>query len=276
MKTIVIKIKTLWSRIPAWVKAIVLSILAFLTIVQLIQKILMYNLTANSEWGWGLLAIIPILVFFWFFVQKTTSFQGEEDVKISFKTDLSNKTVWLRFIGLFLMTGTCISTFAILLDSPAEEMTALFELFKPYGEGKALPILFGFALTAGIVEEVMCRGVLQNILVSAYPKALAFIGIGLLFAFFHSIPLALILPYALVSISFSLVADEFKSLGVNIMVHVLIDVFFLFAFYYSAFQGVLENLYVLLPAFLASIFCLLFKNQSITDYFRNRKLVFIN
>lgn len=221
------------------------------------------------------MAILPILIGFWFFIKKVTSYKGEDQVKISFKTNFANEKVWFRIFGLMLMTMSLITIFSVLSRGMPEKQIAVFKVFKQFDPIVALPLLFGFALAAGVVEEVLYRGVFQNITVKAYPKVIAFSLIAIMFALFHQLPLSLILPYALVSIGYSLVADEYKSLGVVIIAHVLVDVLSLFIGYYTDFDNSINDLYVAVPALLISI-TLLFYRRDIRSLFRSNKLSLSN
>jgi membrane protease YdiL (CAAX protease family) len=265
--------KTIWNKLPAWIKAIILNCVIMFPIVILIQRTITYNLKLNSGWGWALLVTIPILVIFWKLVQRFTSFSKPEDVKIEMNLNLSDKKVWFRIVGLILITMTTIDLFSLAFGDVPEEQYAFLQAFKQFNEITALPLLFALALTAGVVEEVVYRGVIQNVLVRSYPKVIAFVIIAILFGLMHFLPLSLLLPYLIVSCCFSLVADEFKSLGVVIVAHVLTDILALLYGYFVEFSQVGSN--QLLPlsiGFILSIFFLLYKNNYISSI-RKKKLI---
>jgi len=264
--------KTIWNKVPAWIKAIILNVITLIPVVFLVQRIITYNLKLNSGWGWALLITIPVLIIFWKLVQRFTSFSKPEDVKIKMNLNLSDKKVWFRIIGLILVTATTIDLFSLVFGTVPETQYAYLQAFKQFNEITALPLLFALSLTAGVVEEVVYRGIVQNVLVRAYPKIGAFIIIGLLFGLLHFLPMSLLLPYLLVSICFSLVANEFKSLGVVIVAHALTDIVFLFYGYYGEFDKFgPEQVLPLSIGFVVSIFFLLYKNNSISRI-RKRKL----
>jgi len=258
--------KTIWNKVPAWIKAIILSLVIAIPVATVIQLIIIFNLKSNTGWGWALLTTIPALILFWKLVQRFSSFTKPEDVKIKMNLNWSNKKVWFRIVGLVFATITTIELSSLAFGDVPEAQNAFLQTFKQFNEITALPLLFALALTAGVVEEVVYRGLIQNILVRAYPKTGAFFMIGLLFALMHFLPISLLLPYILVSIYFSLVANEFKSLGAVIIAHALADILFLFYGYYVEFDKFeTDQLLPLSIGFILSIFFLFYKNNSISS-----------
>ena len=203
-------------------------------LIGIIQKTVVFNLQSNSGWGWALLVTIPILIIFWKLAQRFSSFTTAEDVKIEMKVKLNDKKVWFRILGLMFITVSAISLFSAAFGEVPEKQQAFFAAFKQFDEITAIPLLLSIALTAGVVEETFYRGYIQNVLVRAYPKTGAFIGIAILFALMHFLPLPLILAYIIVSSCYSIVADEFKSLGAVIFAHILVDIVLLLMGYYSS------------------------------------------
>jgi membrane protease YdiL (CAAX protease family) len=256
--------KTIWNKVPAWIKAIILSLVIAIPVATVIQLIIIFNLKSNTGWGWALLITIPLLILFWKLVQRFSSFSKPEDVKIKMNLNWSDKKVWFRIVGLAFATITTIELSSLVFGDVPETQNAFLQTFKQFNEITALPLLLAMSLTAGVVEEVVYRGIIQNILVRAYPKTGAFILIGLLFALMHFLPISLLLPYILVSIYFSLVANEFKSLGAVIVAHALADVLFLFYGYYVEFDMFgPEQVLPLSIGFVVSIFLLFYGNNSI-------------
>ncbi len=66
--------KTVWNKLPAWIKAIILNFVVMIPILGIVQRTITFNLKSNSGWGWALLITIPLLVVFWKLVQRLTSF----------------------------------------------------------------------------------------------------------------------------------------------------------------------------------------------------------
>ncbi|MEP0134677.1 MAG: CPBP family intramembrane glutamic endopeptidase [Eudoraea sp.] len=263
--------KTIWNKIPAWIKAIILAVVIVLPVVTLVQSIVIFNLKSNTGWGWALLVTIPVLIIFWKLVQRFTSFSKPEDVKIKMNLNWSDKKVWIRIIGLVLATITTIELFSLAFGDVPEVQNAFLQTFKQFNEITALPLLFALALSAGVVEEVVYRGIIQNVLVRAYPKTRAFIMIGLLFGLLHFLPVSLLLPYLLVSIFFSLVANEFKSLGAVIIAHALTDLlYFIYGYFVEFDKFETDQLLPLSIGFILSIFFLLYGNNSILRIRKNK------
>ena len=72
---------------------------------------------------------------------------------------------------------------------------------------------------------------MQNTTNSKYTRAISYLIVGILFALSHLLPWQLIVPYMLISFGFSFVADKFKSIGLVIFAHTLVD-FLLFLLQY--------------------------------------------
>lgn len=256
--------KTIWNKVPAWLKAIIFVGVIMYPLIGIIQKTVVFNLQSNSGWGWALLVTIPILIIFWKLAQRLSKFKKTEDVKIEFNVNVTDKKVWFRIIGLMLITVTAISLFSAAFGEVPEKQQAFFAAFKQFDEITAIPLLLSIALTAGVVEETFYRGYIQNVLVRAYPKAAAFLGIAVLFALMHFLPLPLILAYIIVSTCYSIVADEFKSLGAVIIAHISVDVVLLLVGYYGELADP-ETLPVLplIVGFIIALFLLFYGNKSL-------------
>ncbi|MAD96304.1 MAG: hypothetical protein CMB99_03160 [Flavobacteriaceae bacterium] len=252
--------KNIWNKIPAWIKVILINCVVMYPVIILIQSTVVFNLQSGSEIPWALAFTMVVLFGFWKLVQRFTNFNQPEDVKIKMDLNLSDSNVWFRIVGIILITISAISLFSFLFKDVPEEQLAFFKLFENYSATLALPLLFSVALTAGVVEETVYRGIIQNTLVRTYPKIASFIGIAVLFALMHFLPVSLILAYLFVSTSFSFIADEFKSLGAVITAHVLVDVIVLFTGYYMGYETTNEQVIPLLIAFVVGLFFLLYKN----------------
>jgi len=256
--------KKIWNKIPAWSKALIFLVIVGMPIRMIIHGTAVYNLQNSPGWGWALLVAIPLLFIFWKTVSRWSPFNRPEDVKISIRMNLKDVNVWSRMLGLILLSMSTAVLFTQLFNVNQDHQLAFFETFKEVGDATALPLLIVFALTAGIVEEVVFRGYVQNTLVRAYPKAISFLVIALVFALVHYLPLPLVFAFLIISTSFSLVADEFKSLGVVIVVHVLVDIIGLLEIYFG-FSQATGSLGIAIAAvvFVISLFLLLKGNKSL-------------
>ena len=261
--------KNIWNKIPAWLKAIVLNFILLFPMLILVQNSVNINLTSNASWGWALLVIIPVLFIFWILVNKWNPFKGPEDVQLELTFNPKDSKNWYRMVALILITVSAVQLFFIAFKVENTLQIEYFEQFRAYGPLVTIPLLLGLALNAGIVEEVIYRGFIQNTLMSAYPKWLALLGVGALFVFAHFLPLPLILAYFLVSTAFSLVADELKSTGVGLIAHVVVDFLLFLNFYYEAIDLLSpDSIHLGIFGFLIGIY-LLFKESSF--HFSNKK-----
>ncbi|NQZ78731.1 MAG: CPBP family intramembrane metalloprotease [Ekhidna sp.] len=225
--------KKIWTKTPALIKAIIFLLILGMPIRMINYGAAMYNLENSPGYGWALLIAIPMLFLFWKIVTRWSPFNKAEDVKINMDLDLKNLKVWSRILGLLLLFYSISILFSEVFNVQQDHQLALFEQFKGVGHATAIPLLLVFALTAGIVEEVVFRGYVQNSLVRAYPKAIVFMVIGLVFALVHQLPIPLVVSFTLTSAALSIVADEFKSLGVVIISHITVDTISLLIFYFG-------------------------------------------
>lgn len=268
MKTL----KTIWNKIPAWCKALIFMAVLGAPVINIVQGTALYNLQNNPGWGWGLLVAIPILFLFWQLVSRWSPFKKPEDVKISMRMNLKDSKVWSRMLGLILLTISMGVLVTELFDVNQDYATTYFEAFKEVGDATAVPLLFAIAVTAGIVEEVIFRGYIQNTLVRVYPKTISFLAIGLVFALIHYLPLPLLVGFILISVCFSLVADEFKSLGVVILAHALVDIISLAGLYYGTSEETSpQGLAIAAIVFIVSLL-LIFKDNKTLRFSSLKKL----
>jgi membrane protease YdiL (CAAX protease family) len=137
-------------------------------------------------------------------------------------------------VGLMCVIPTVIQLTAYLFDVTSTTQIAYFEAFRAYGPGKAIPLMLALALTAGVVEEITYRGFMQNTLNRKYHRWLSILLIAVIFTLMHLLPLPLVLPYMIVSVIFSLVAEKTKSTGVVIVAHALVDFVLFLLIYYEA------------------------------------------
>jgi len=119
----------------------------------------------------------------------------------------------------------------LIFDIDNSPQLAFIKSFSNYKAITAVPLLLVLAVTAGLVEEITYRGFMQNTTNKKYTKIVSYLIIGVLFAIIHFLPLMLILPYILVSIAYSFIADKQKSTGLVIFTHFLAD-FVLFMLIY--------------------------------------------
>lgn len=223
--------KTLWNKLPAWLQAILLNVILLIPPIAIVQNTAKANLTILPEYGWSLLVTILVLFIYWRLVKRLTNFTDRDDIKMSLTFNYRKLESWALIAGIMCVTAGIIQLSSFLLNSEAERQISFFEQFNSHGPLMAIPVFFGLCLTAGIVEEVTYRYVMQNVLVRAYGR---WIGIGIvavIFAVIHFLPLALILPYMIVSVFISLVSEKERSIGLVVAAHFGIDfVFYLLGY----------------------------------------------
>ncbi len=228
--------KNLWNKIPAWLKAVILSIIILLPAVLVVQTPLALNLEIFPEIPWAFPLALVSLFIFWKLIKHFDKFSHKEDVKLKITFDWRNWRNWSYVFGIFFFTPAIIQLGAYAFDIESTGQLEYIQLFAQTGPFTAIPLLLGLALGAGILEEVVYRGYVQNTLVARYPKWISFVFIAIIFAVMHQLPITLILPYMLASIAFSFVADQTKSTGVVIFAHILVDFVSFLLLYFEPFN----------------------------------------
>ncbi|WP_282079409.1 CPBP family intramembrane glutamic endopeptidase [Aquimarina algiphila] len=223
--------KKVWQKIPAWLKAMLLNIILLYPIITINQTIIQLNLKYFPKYGISLIPVLIMLYVYWKIINKWNPFTNKDDIKIRFKFNILDKKNILSVLGLGLFTLTTIYLSYIIFDIDNSPQLGFIKSFSDYNAITAIPLLLGLALTAGIVEEVTYRGFMQNTTHRKYSKIVSYLVIGILFSIVHFLPLELILPYILISIAYSFIADKQKSTGLVIFAHFLVD-FVLFLLIY--------------------------------------------
>ncbi|WP_271765982.1 CPBP family intramembrane glutamic endopeptidase [Aquimarina algiphila] len=223
--------KKVWQKIPAWLKAMLLNIILLYPIITINQTIIQLNLKYFPKYGISLIPVLIMLYVYWKIINKWNPFTNKDDIKIRFKFNILDKKNILSVLGLGIFTLTTIYFSYIIFDIDNSPQLGFIKSFSDYNAITAIPLLLGLALTAGIVEEVTYRGFMQNTTHRKYSKLVSYLVIGILFSIVHFLPLELILPYILISIAYSFIADKQKSTGLVIFTHFLVD-FVLFLLIY--------------------------------------------
>ncbi len=215
--------KKVWQKIPAWLKALFLNIILLYPIITINQIIIQLNLKYFPKYGIGLILVLITLYIYWKVVNKWNPFTNKDDIKISLKFNILDKKNMLSIIGLGLFTFVVIHFSYIIFKIENTLQLEFINTFSNHNAITAIPLLLGLALTAGIAEEVTYRGFMQNTTHRKYSRIVSYVIIGILFSIVHFLPLALILPYILISIAYSYIADKQQSIGLVIFTHFLVD-----------------------------------------------------
>ncbi|WP_108801922.1 CPBP family intramembrane glutamic endopeptidase [Aquimarina sp. Aq107] len=223
--------KKVWQKIPAWLKAMLLNIILLYPIITINHIIIKLNLEHFPEYGIGLILVLMMLYLYWRIIIKWNPFTSKDDIEISFTFNILDKKNIISILGLGLFTVLTIYFSYIIFDIDNSPQLDFIKSFSNYDAITAIPLLLALTLTAGVVEEVTYRGFMQNTTNRKYAKIVSYLIIGVLFAIIHFLPLELILPYILISIAYSFIADKQKSTGLVIFTHFLAD-FVLFMLIY--------------------------------------------
>ena len=228
--------KNLWNKFPAWLKAILQGVVLLLHIILFNQILVFNNLTSGHSIPWALPVVIVALFIYWKIVNRFDANKQENDIKIDLKLELNQSRSWYHMLGLIFLTYSAIALvymFFPIEGTPQQQMLLMFREAEPL---IAISLLLALALHAGVVEEIAYRGFMQNTLQRRYSKVVSYLIIGILFTMSHFLPLELLVPYLLVSMANSYVADILKSVGVNILSHFLVD----FIIFIGAYFGIIN------------------------------------
>lgn len=228
--------KNLWNKLPAWLKAILQGIVLLTPILFFNQILVFNNLTSGQSIPWALPVVMIALFVYWKIVKRFDKNTGEHDIKMDLKMELNKLSSWYPILGLMFLTYATIALVYMVVPIENTPQQQMLQLFSNAEAIVAIPLLLALALHAGVVEEIVYRGFMQNTLQRKYTKIISYLIIGVLFAFSHFLPLELIVPYLLVSMAYSYVADNRKSISVNIFSHFLTD----FVIFVGAYMGIIR------------------------------------
>ncbi|WKK79936.2 CPBP family intramembrane glutamic endopeptidase [Marivirga arenosa] len=215
--------KTLWKKTPAWLKAIILNLVILFPVVIAIQSLIGLNFQLHNEWPWSVPIAAILLYAFYKLNKKYAKFDLQKDVQISFRFNMKKSDNWLYLIAILLIVQSIGPLFSYVFNIDTTQQVAYIQSFKALNLFTAIPVLALLAFCAGLTEEIVYRGHIQNVLVRKYNKWLSFSLTGIIFAALHFLPLPLILPYIIISVIFSIVADRMKSTALVIWGHFLVD-----------------------------------------------------
>ncbi|MEN2282148.1 CPBP family intramembrane glutamic endopeptidase [Algoriphagus sp. SE2] len=213
--------KNIWQNIPPWGKALLLILVWLYPIVVLVRTISQYNVRTESTFGWGLFVIVVVLFFYWKVAKKCNPIK-EDDIRFTFIIHEPSRYEWSSLLGVvFTMLGAFLLS-ALIFDTTTTNQLAFINSFKSLTPMVAIPLLAGHALAAGVVEEITFRGILHNAMRS-YTAWVRYMLVAVLFTFMHFLPMPLLIPYILVSLLLSHVAEKNKSIGVVLYAHFIVD-----------------------------------------------------
>ena len=204
--------------------AIVLSII-ILILSQVMAEVIASIIHAIKvpEFICNALAGVLYVLFAYLLIKKLCTKYLNHKMEEYYIPKFSIKWYWI-LIGLLL--PLCVSGVYLLFISGTYTTVSL-SLFKKLSLIAAG--IFYFGIGAGIVEEMVFRGIIMNALDKRYNKAVAIIAPSLLFGLVHILgtgfnllsSLLVILAGTMVGIMFSLIAQSHKSIWNSAIVHAL-------------------------------------------------------
>jgi len=270
----------IWNSIPTWLRAIITGIALLIPIVTLIQLVIYRNVTSLSEIPWSAVITFVLLGLYWQFATGNEYPFGKSSYRekysgVSNSTGISLLSNWKLGVSL-LMFVFAVNSIGFAFFSP--EDTIQFETIKFIGSAPQPTVLFlylALAITAGLVEEIVFRGYIQNMISEKYGIKIAFVFVGILFTLIHFLPIELYLPYFIVSLAFSWVAYATGSVVLGIIAHAVFDfIVFLFLYYdmiYVSAQHLEDN--ISLNVLIAIVTALLMWREGRLLLIKNKKLV---
>jgi len=190
---------------------------------------------------WSLIAVGMISWLYWRFTTgQAMPFPASQTRKELSKfypvaKELRSSTVTAS-IMLFVMTCSLLITGFSLADYSNINMATTLQRFNQPPAYMAILLFLGIALVAGVVEEITFRGYMQTMMTERYGILFSFIFIAFLFAIVHGLPAMLLVPYMIISIGYSLLAQHSESIIPPVITHVIVD----FGFFLLAYLGVIK------------------------------------
>ncbi len=214
----------LWTKTPVWLKATFLNVVLMFPMIGLVQGLVInQNLRYYTSIPWAVPVALLLLGGFYFLTKRFTNFTEKEDVRIRLGFDFTQLRYWCYIVGIVFLLPSIMTLNAYLFDVQNTTIKSYISLFGALPPISAVPLLLVLAFSAGLTEEIVYRGYIQNILSRRYSRWLSFLIVAILFTVMHGLPPVLVLPYLLFSALFSYVADQVKSTGVVIFAHFLVD-----------------------------------------------------
>lgn len=223
--------KNIWQKLPAWLKAVLFNIILLLPIVSINQTMILLNLEYFPQFGIALFLVLGTLFSYWFFLKKKYPFQEKDDIQLDLKFNLFKVSNVLSIVGICVFTVSTVAFTKTLFDIESTMQVEFIQAFSEAPPLTGIPLLLALALTAGVVEEITYRAFMQNTTNRKYSRFVSYLIIGVIFSLMHFLPWQLMIPYTIVSMGFSMVADQQKTIGLNIFAHALVD-FVLFMLIY--------------------------------------------
>lgn len=230
----------IWRKIPVLLKAILVGF-CLLTGV-LVSVIIELNLEiVLPAVPWSLPVVILILWIYWRFTtgQQTPFSASAKRGKLSkFRPVAPEDRTWtiIASIALFAMTCSLLVVGFSLDNFEGISMAKSIRRFNQLPAYMAILLFLGIALVAGIVEEIAFRGYMQTMMTEQYGLVFSFLFIAFLFAVVHGLPVLLLIPYMIISIGYSLLAQYSKSIIPAVITHVIVD----FGFFLLAYSGLVR------------------------------------
>lgn len=231
------KIKELFFKLPILFQSIIWGALLLNITMTLIQYLTVTNVTLGSMIPWSLIFTIPILYHFYKFTSGREGFYTKSDWRqryAYFKPIPKNNRRVIVFlsIGLFLFIFSVFLIGFSFFDRPTLQIEFL-SFINQAPTLTAICLLAILACAAGLIEEVVFRGYIQELLRERYNIFVALIVSSVLFTLVHFLPGPLIITYLIVSFAFGITAYLSQSIWPTIIVHAIFDfVAFLMVYFF--------------------------------------------
>ncbi|MEM7131525.1 MAG: type II CAAX endopeptidase family protein [Chloroflexota bacterium] len=236
--------KELWSMMPVWLRAILVGVVLLYPplILTAIPIDLNIELILPSI-PWSFPVIVALLWLFWRFTtgQPKPFNRSAERTRLSRHNEVKTENLsWIAAasVALLIMTYSLMQVGVLLgnfEDLAMAKRIGVFNQVQPY---MAIFLFLGISLSAGVIEEIAFRGYLQTMLTENYGVFVSFLLIAILFWLAHGLPLLLAIPFMLVSIGYSLLAESCDAIMPVIVTHVVID----FVIYLLGYLGLIYTL----------------------------------
>lgn len=220
-------LRSLWSRIPIVVRALVLGLVIQIVGVMPFMILVQLNLEALPALPWAALVEVGVLWGLWRYLggagPPSSTAQTRRRWRRAHPVD---RGLWPATAAsglLYGLTLVSLSAFTNLWQPMPPEAVAGFLALARAPASMAVATLAMIAISAGFVEEMAYRGFMQKPIEERHGPAVAIAVVAVAFALSHTIPGPTLPLFALGATGMGLLAYLSGSIVPGIVVHILVD-----------------------------------------------------
>jgi len=219
--------RSLWSRIPVLLRALILGLLVQILGVMPFMILARLNLRVLPALPWAALVEIGILWALWRYLGGAGWPASTAATRRRWRrANRVERSLWPATAVTGVLYGLTLVAFSAFTNlwqpMPPEAVAAILELARAPAS-MAIATLAMVAISAGFVEEAAYRGFLQKPIEERHGPAVAIVFVAIVFALSHAIPGPTMPLFALGATGMGLLARLTGSIVPGIVVHILVD-----------------------------------------------------